>query len=557
MSTQASSPATVTLDVRGNKLLQLVRDEIARGKSPTNSADRKKLYKQVEELNDAFPAVSLDKFSDTELLNVFKHVISLVTPKKSSPSSSNSAPTIDRADFAEDVLAREFSKEHCSELKYTPAMKTWKRWNGVYWELDNILHIFKLGRSFTQKKANEIPDDAIGRGEVVKDIRSAHTINAIEKLARADDCHSVRPDTWDTNKMLLGTPAGTVDLRTGELRKPDPSDFISKVTAVAPAAPGTPHPLWTKFLQDVTNNDANLQSFLQRLSGYSLTGLTVEQSVEFFFGPGGNGKSTFVETVRDILGDEYATVIAAHILKKSKNDQHSTSIAKLNGRRLAVASETDSDQAWNESRLKSFTGGEKQTARKMRQDDVDFDPQFKIWIVGNNKPRLEKVDEGWRRRFHIIPFLQKISSPDRFFREKLRAEWPAILRWAIDGCLAWQQHGLNPPDVVLAATAEYLDTEDLTGQWVEDRCVLSPDGQATSFDLHQSYLGWMAQHGEHDRKPLSQSKLTSYLKDSLPGIESCTIGHKNARGLRGIRLRQVEPVRSELLEPGSDEAHEE
>ena len=243
--------------------------------------------------------------------------------------------------------------------------------------------------------------------------------------------------------------AATFDLRTGVGRPPDPLDYITKKTACGAAPAGTPHPLWTKFLDRVTGHNVELQGFLQRYIGYCCTGFTTEHVFVFAYGTGANGKSTFINTIAGILGD-YATVADMSTFIASNHERHPTDLAKLRGARLVVAQETQKGRRWDETKIKALTGGDKITARFMRQDFFDFMPTFKLFIGGNHKPRLSNVDEAMRRRLLLVPFTVQI--PRGRTRpapaEKLKAEWPAILRWCIEGCLEWQRIGLAPPGVV-------------------------------------------------------------------------------------------------------------
>jgi P4 family phage/plasmid primase-like protien len=176
----------------------------------------------------------------------------------------------------------------------------------------------------------------------------------------------------------------------------------------------------------------------------------------FLWGMGGNGKSTFLEAITQCVGD-YHRAAPIETFTASHTDRHPTDLAGLRGARLVTAIETDEGRHWAESKIKTLTGGDKISARFMRQDFFEYIPQFKLLIAGNHKPGLRSVDEAIRRRFNLIPFAVTIPKQDRQFGEKLKAEWPGILAWMIQGCLDWQQRGLNPPDAVTAATDAYLE----------------------------------------------------------------------------------------------------
>ena len=195
----------------------------------------------------------------------------------------------------------------------------------------------------------------------------------------------------------------------------------------------------------------------------------------FAWGQGGNGKGVLLNTASRMLGD-YAAVAPQDLLLVTQSDRHPCDMAMLRGARLVTAQELGPGRAWDEPKLKSLTGGDPITARFMRQDFFTYEPQFTLFVAGNHKPGFKGVDEAIRRRVLLLPFLQNIpprsAIPD--LPEKLKAEWPAILRWMIDGCLEWQADGLNPPASVRAATDDYLNAEDVLGQWLEDMCTVSP-----------------------------------------------------------------------------------
>jgi putative DNA primase/helicase len=266
----------------------------------------------------------------------------------------------------------------------------------------------------------------------------------------------------------------TVDLLTGVNRAPRREDYCTKITAVAPAGDGTPCPMWTEFLDRVTDRKAELVGFLKRFLGYCLTGQINEQLLVFLYGTGANGKSVFVSTVTGILND-YAIVAPMEMFIATQVDRHPTEIAKLMGARLVVAQETQKGRRWDEAKIKNLTGGDRLTARYMRGDFFDFNPTHKLLISGNHKPTLRSVGEAIRRRFLLVPFTVRIPEAERdpLLAEKLRAEWPAIFRWMIDGCMEWRRSGLKVPDIVRQATDEYLADQDTIGQW-EDELARSP-----------------------------------------------------------------------------------
>jgi putative DNA primase/helicase len=318
-----------------------------------------------------------------------------------------------------------------------------------------------------------------------------------------------------------------VDLRSGHLQPHDLQAYCTKITGAELAGEC---PTWRKFLDDVTGGDGELQAYLQRVAGYCLTGSIREHAVFFAHGSGGNGKSVFLNTIAAVMGD-YATTAPMDVFVASKGDRHPTEVAMLRGARLVTAFETEQGRRWDEAKLKALTGGDPITARFMRQDFFTFKPQFKLFVVGNHRPAIRNVDPAMRRRLHLIPFTKKIEVPDEDLPEKLRAEWPAILVWMVQGCLDWQRQGLCPPQAVIDATEEYFETEDAIGRWIEERCSIDSSATATTAHLFADWKEWATEVGEFVG---TEKRLAQNLKQR--GYERWRDPKSKARGFVGIAL---------------------
>jgi putative DNA primase/helicase len=402
--------------------------------------------------------------------------------------------------FTDEALALRFAELHARDLRYVAAWSKWLAWNGRRWQFDDTLRAFDLARKVCREAAARCT-----KPKVAACLASAKTVAAVERLAKADRRLAAIVEQWDTNPWLLNTPDFVIDLRTGERRTPRPSDYLTQITAAAPAGEC---PTWHTFLDRITAGDKSLQEYLQRTAGYCLTGMTSEHALFFGHGTGGNGKSVFVNTISGILGDYHCTA-PIETFTASHYDRHPTELARLRGARLVTSVETEEGRRWAESRIKSLTGGDKIAAHFMRQDFFEFTPQFKLVIVGNHKPGLRSVDEAIRRRLNLIPFTVTIPPTERDpdLSEKLTAEWPGILAWAIKGCLAWQGVGLAAPEVVTAATAAYLESEDAMAAWIEDCCRRDPNRFETTAALFASWTTWTTKTGEHTgtRKRFNQN----------------------------------------------------
>jgi putative DNA primase/helicase len=290
------------------------------------------------------------------------------------------------------------------------------------------------------------------------------------------------------------------------LQPHNPLHYITKVTAVTP---GGECPLWHKFLDKVTGGDAELKAYLQRVAGYCCTGFTREQVLFFLYGTGANGKGVFVNTLAGILGD-YATTAPLDTFVVTHGDRHPTDLASFRGARLVVASEIEKNARWAEAKIKTLTGDDKIKARFMRQDFFEFTVTFKIMISGNHKPSLSGVNEAIRRRFHLIPFSVTIPAAERDLHlfDKLKPEWPGILKWMIEGCFEWQEIGLAPPKAVTDATEDYLAEEDALALWIEECCDTGDrTRQETSAKLWGSWKMWAERRNEAvgSQKSLAQA----------------------------------------------------
>lgn len=404
-------------------------------------------------------------------------------------------------EFADDALGLRFSHLFGEALRYVDAWGCWMAWDGTVWRRDETLRVYDLVRRVCRAAASEARQPRLQTS-----LASGKTVAAVEKLCRADRRHAATVQQWDADPWLLNTPGGTVDLNVGELRPHRADDHHTKATAVAPE--DSLHPVWSAFLHRVTGGNTELQGYLQRVAGYSLTGSVREHALFFAYGRGGNGKGTFLNTIQAIMGD-YAVVASAETFTATGGQRHLQELARLQGARLVVAQETEEGKQLAEARVKAITGGDPITANFMRQNAFTFLPQFKLFISGNHKPALRNVDAAIRRRFNLIPFDVDIPASERDVElfDKLKPEWPAILFWMITGCRDWLALRLRPPAAVRDATEEYFDAEDTLSLWMRECCHFSTVSSATSSELFKSWEKWAKAAGEFvgSQKRFSQS----------------------------------------------------
>lgn len=393
------------------------------------------------------------------------------------------------AAFSEDALAVVWVKRHAKNWRYITPWGAWYRWMGDRWQHDKTQEAFELARNVT-REALMWPDCTKA---IANRVNSARTAGAMLQFVKADRAVAASTDQWDTHQMLLGVPGGVLDLQSCKLIEPERDHYITKLTSVAPAQ-GRPE-RWVSFLDMVTGGNSDIISYLQRFAGYCLTGSTQEHALAFLYGTGANGKTTFVQTLLGIL-KEYAITAPIETFAESKNERHPTELARMRGARMVVTEETNTGAKWNESRIKTLTGGNRISAHFMRQDDFEFQPEFKLLIAGNHKPNMRTVDEAMKRRMHIVPFTITIPEEDRIagFADTLISEWPQIMQWALDGCAAWRDFGLAAPEVVREATEKYLQSNDTLGAWLEECC--ERNGESDGKTLYNNFCDWCQNQGE-------------------------------------------------------------
>jgi putative DNA primase/helicase len=433
------------------------------------------------------------------------------------------------ADYSDDAIALQFIDENIDNLRYVNMTRKWLKWDSSRWKADTVLKVFSMVRKLCRNIAANAPE------QLRRKLKADATIAGIERMSRSDQRIACVPEQFDTHEMLLGVNGGTVDLTTGLMISSDPNHFITKSTSIAPADTED-CPLFLDFIHKINLQDREMVDFEQRWLGYCLTGSIKEHKMFFGYGTGRNGKSTLLELISHIMG-EYAKAAGIETFVESRNDRHPTEIAKLMGARFVTATETQEGRHWNESRLKSLTGGDTVSARFMRRDEFEFVPGFKINIVGNNLPQLRNVDDAMRSRMCLVPFTLYVPEEERDLDlgMKLRSEAPGILRWCITGCLEWQRHGLMVPQSIRAATTEYLDSQDVLTEWMATCCEVrlgNLDLWAQLGALYESYKAFCLESGD---EPMGRRTFSERLVVNKGFAKS-----RNMDGtiIQGLRLRR-------------------
>ena len=381
----------------------------------------------------------------------------------------------------------------------------WLVWDGTRWAPDKLRAAMRRASEvgeWWRDRAREIPDpkaaEAVykwaGQSEGIQRIRG------MMELTKGHPTVVVQADKLDADRYLFNTPNLTLDLRDARAYPPRREDLITRV-AGAPAVAGSECPTWLAFLDQIMAGDQEVIDFLQRAIGYSMTGDVSERCLFILYGTGANGKSTFVEAVRNIMGD-YARNTPIETFTTRREGGIPNDIAALAGARFVTAGESQEGMGLNEALVKLLTGDDAVSARFLNREFFDFKPQFKAWIPLNHKPQVRGTDNGIWDRLRLIPFNVTIAKEqrDRSLGEKLRAEAPGILKWALDGCGAWRADGLSPPASVLLATDAYRAEMDVISGFLEECCELGASKGPTLFrDIYKAYVEWAKDNGMHPR----------------------------------------------------------
>lgn len=401
--------------------------------------------------------------------------------------------------------ALRLKRMHGDDLRYCIAKRKWYGWDGTRWCEDQNGTADRCAKHVADSvwQAALAFDDQDAKRYAVK-ISSARGIEATLRLAQSE--LPVLPGELDRDPWALNCANGTIDLRTGTLR---PHRREDNITMLCPTLfdPDAPSYVWDRTLEAVLVRQ-DLIDFFQRVIGYTLTGLVTEQLLMIFWGIGSNGKSTLLNAIQQTLGNDYVMKAAQDFLMHKRFSGHSTERMDLFAKRLVICSETADGGRLNEAFVKDLTGSEAIRGRRMREDNWEFEPTHKIILSTNHRPRITGTDHGIWRRLAMLPFVVKFwnqekgeTGPDELRQDKqlpdkLKAEAPGILAWAVRGCLDWQRSGLQMPPDVQAATEEYRQSQDVVAQFIAECCIELPGVASKASELYGAYEEWAKANGE-------------------------------------------------------------
>ncbi len=423
-------------------------------------------------------------------------------------------------------------------VRYCYTEKKWYFYNSMRWSVDNLGVILRMADKCVEAMKAEaklyLQADEESGGDMAKafekHMKSSRSNKSKKAMLNEIEHHlPILPIQMDRYKMALNTPSGIINLKNGDVKAHNPEYYFTKITSVD-CAEAADCPRWLAFLDDIFAGDKDLIRYIQKAVGYSLTGSTAEQCAFFLYGIGRNGKSTFIDVIRDVFGDYAANIQPETIMvKSSQSNAINSDIARLKGARLVTSVEPNEGVRLNEGLLKQLTGDDTVTARKLYSEEFEFKPEFKLWMATNHKPIIRGTDTGIWRRIHMIPFDVQIPEDkvDKNLTHKLKAEMTGIFKWCIDGCLMWQREGLQMPAAVLKSVREYRREMDVISAFIEDKCTLEGTVQASM--LYAAYVSWADSNNEYC---MSNTKFSTELAKRFEKIKG-----RNYNYFTGISIR--------------------
>jgi putative DNA primase/helicase len=481
-------------------------------------------------------------FENPELNRAYGARLAAIENSRSAEVYEAAEPTRleQRRSLTDDGNAYRLVDEHGGDLRYVPGVG-WYAWDGSRWLHDSSGEPMRRARALAdtlraeavKREREHGSDDELAKGlrRHARASASRRGLDAMLWIARSDRRVIVDVAELDADPLLVNAPNGTIDLRTGQLRPHERGDLITRRVAV-PYDPDAVAPTWARFLERVLP-PAEVRDYTQRMTGAAAIGDNRDELVHVLHGPGANGKTKFCETICACLGD-YAAAVAAELFLAQRAREASPELMRLRGVRLVSASENDEGRTLNVALVKALTGGDTIAARYLYANEVvEFVPIFSPWLRTNHRPVIGDQSEAIWRRVRLVPFTVTIPRGERdtTLQGKLLAELPGVLRWIVEGAHAYLEHGLDPPEDVVAATEAYREEENLLGAFIADRCEVGSDYVTAASELYASWRKWCEEHGENagSAKALGMRLETA----GFPAVRL----PKGTRARSGLRLR--------------------
>ena len=417
---------------------------------------------------------------------------------------NNKSSLFEKRTLTELSLAEVVYAENKDDLIWIPHWKAWLKfndtngkWEKVEYYVENL--ITRQLKKLREEESKLVLQTGMDRSSNIKQIERAEKakfIHGSSEIIKTIQESQLTPSDFDSNPYLVGFSDGNCfDLSKCEVRKIERKDYLTKsVNAIYD--PDATCPLWEKSLIEWCRGDKEIVRFLQVWCGYSLSGLTELQKFLFLYGEGRNGKSVFVNTMTELMGQYSITINPETLMLYNKSNKGASGdVARLFGARLATSIELPEGKHFDENLLKILTGGDYITARHLYEREFSFKSTIKLMISGNHKPIVRGTDYGFWRRMNLVPFEAKINTPNPQLFSDLRKERSGILNWCLNGWIEYRKYGLIVPNSVEKESNEYKEEMDIIKSWKNECVQVQFEKKVYVKELYQSHKKWRETNG--------------------------------------------------------------
>lgn len=436
--------------------------------------------------------------------------------------------------------AKRFVQLHQRNIRYVPLWNCWMVWDNKRWvekkkdgQLVPLVEemIRELEREATTTTSEKLKDKLLKHANQTE---SENRIMACIRLAASQPEIQASPDDFDKDKYLINFQNGTVNLHTRQLREFRREDMITRICTV-PYIPETPYPNWLAFMHLIFEGDESVIEYMQKFVGMAFTGDVSEELFHVLYGTAGTGKTTFMNTLNNILGGQYFKNAAVETILKRGQKSIANDIARLQGARIVWANEPEFNDILTEAKIKKLTSKERMLGEMKYREPAEFEPEYSLILSSNHKPIIRGTDEGLRRRVRLIPFNVKIvEGKDIHFLEKLKPEMEGIIEWVLEGCIKWQKDGLNPPEKILEATDEYHQEMDRLAEFFNLYIIKDPQARTPHILLYTVYKIWAEYSGV---MVMSERAFTQMMIER--GFKKITARFEDGRQFRGFATIKI------------------
>jgi len=452
---------------------------------------------------------------------------------------------IGKVKYTQDDIGRaqRFADKHRDDVRWCQERKSWFIWNGKVWEQDKTLKIMMLAKNVVNdiivdcleasRKAQDEEQQAAAEKRLKEAFKnkSERTLKAMLELAKPE--LPILANEFDADPFLLNCQNGVIDLRTGTLKKHDPKLFCSKICN-ASFNTGKEFTLFDKFLQLITEGDEGLEVYLNQVIGMAALGKVFYEGLCIFYGTGNNGKSTFLNCIRKVMGD-YGGTLNPEVMMMQRNGQQPAGLADISGKRFVTAIETEEGKRLSSATLKQLASTDPITARRLYENPITFEPTHTLIMATNFLPKIGSTDGGTWRRIAVVPFGAEINGKQvkDYASVLFEADKDAILDWVVLGACMYIGNGmdLTEPEAVKEATKAYRQSEDWASNFIMECCDLGKDFEERGGELYERYKEWCEANSEYKRRP----------RDFAAGLEVKGLEkYRKNTGVvwKGIRLKE-------------------